>query len=877
MKSWLSIMLCLVSLSVHTIAQTRTISGVVTDSLHVPLAGVSVVLSEPGQSAVRGFTTTNDQGIYQLQLSGIGIKPYALTVRFLGHAETTQLIDTVSANRVYNFLMIPMLQQLKEVIVRAPITQRNDTTSYDLRQFVDTASVEKLESILKRLPGFEVADNGTLYFKGRQVDQLLLDGDNLFQSRYTIATQNLRANLIDKVQAIENYQPNQLLKGLKESNKVAVNLTVKSEKRKIFAGSADVATNGIDRYEGSLHGLTYWKTLKTVSIADLNNTRAAGVVPELESSHDKSESPFVPETNVVGKIDLSPWLPNALPPNRTINRQSFSGAINLANTWAKNIKSQGYVMAIGDKSANSWQTDETYQRAASFRIWEQQTNRQQGKRVSSQHEISWLVHPRTQLRLGSWLDLSPQVAQRSLTGSLITKPISEQLIYKPLSHLNRLYVVHRLNDRNAFQANLQYAENQFRQTYNVPMLGLLDQPSALLDQSNLFSRRQVAVTAEWLWQSRKGVSGFMEVGATKGVQQRSIVTLFNGDKSTDSLTITSLKYTYHHANLLARYLMRQTELSIGSRFVYADMEAKSNQLSQAFWEPNLSIRHRFSTTRQLLLSYKYFFDDQTLTNFFPTTLVTGYRTHYTGLASFAYWGNHLALATYSHQDILASRRLAITFLLSSAENSLLNSLQITPSRLISERILANRAVQLTSINGSVEQLIIPLDLMVKAKIGVTQVERYVQFSTTPQRIRSQSQVYKLEANTVFNGPISLNLATQYTVSNSLTDQSSKLPVLQVAELIVQSKLAVNLHNQWRGRLQGQHVYTFTNSGMTANKFFDAHVDYTPSKSKWTFQLDGRNLLNARQFFFQQVSDVSVSAQSYTLLGRWIIAGVGYTF
>jgi hypothetical protein len=78
------------------------------------------------------------------------------------------------------------------------------------------------------LPGIEVNDKtGEITYKGKPIETVNLEGDNLFGFNYAIGTKNINVDMVEEVQVIENFSANPLLKGIDSNDKVALNLKLK--------------------------------------------------------------------------------------------------------------------------------------------------------------------------------------------------------------------------------------------------------------------------------------------------------------------------------------------------------------------------------------------------------------------------------------------------------------------------------------------------------------------------------------------------------------------------------------------------------------------------------------------------------------------------
>ena len=122
---------------------------------------------------------------------------------------------------------------------------KNDTVKYNVKSYLN-GSDRKILDVIKKMPGIDVNVNtGEIKYKGKSIETVLLEGDNLFGYNYSLGTKNINVNMVEQVQAIENYSENPLLKNIESGNKVVLNLKLK--KRKIdFSGNFDAGLGSFD-------------------------------------------------------------------------------------------------------------------------------------------------------------------------------------------------------------------------------------------------------------------------------------------------------------------------------------------------------------------------------------------------------------------------------------------------------------------------------------------------------------------------------------------------------------------------------------------------------------------------------------------------------
>lgn len=141
-----------------------------------------------------------------------------------------------------DFTLQEKINELKEIVIKStktPFEIKGDTTSYDVKGYAD-GSERKIQEIIKKLPGITVNEkSGEIKFKGKSIETVLLEGDNLFGYNYTLGTKNINVDMVEQVQAIENYSENPLLKGIEGGDKVALNLKLKKGKFN-FSGESNL-------------------------------------------------------------------------------------------------------------------------------------------------------------------------------------------------------------------------------------------------------------------------------------------------------------------------------------------------------------------------------------------------------------------------------------------------------------------------------------------------------------------------------------------------------------------------------------------------------------------------------------------------------------
>jgi hypothetical protein len=199
-------------LSFFGFSQKMNIKGIVFDSSGVKmLNNVSVLSVRIKDSLLLGATRTKFDGAFEF--ANFPIDTFSLIIEHPEYEAKTYYIIGHKGNLEINIPRIQLnsvTKNLAEVVVFAnknPIFYRGDTLVYVADSF-KVGENAVVEDLLKKLPGIKVNEDGTLTSQGKDISQVLVDGDEFFGSDPTIATRNLGAKSISSVQVYEKKNEN---------------------------------------------------------------------------------------------------------------------------------------------------------------------------------------------------------------------------------------------------------------------------------------------------------------------------------------------------------------------------------------------------------------------------------------------------------------------------------------------------------------------------------------------------------------------------------------------------------------------------------------------------------------------------------------------
>ena len=211
-KRWLYMVLFIGSFANASAQERMVVEGTVFDVENkktVESANVSLQ-SKDGKS-LYGFALTDAQGKYRIVYHGM---QDSLAVFVSGFNVKSQRCFIANVSQTVDFHVEMSNIQIREVVVvPKTIERRQDTISYNVLKFKDLTD-RSIGDVLRKMPGIEVYDNGSIFYNGKAINKFYVEGMDMFDGRYGIATNNIRAEDITNVEVLERHQPVKVLREL---------------------------------------------------------------------------------------------------------------------------------------------------------------------------------------------------------------------------------------------------------------------------------------------------------------------------------------------------------------------------------------------------------------------------------------------------------------------------------------------------------------------------------------------------------------------------------------------------------------------------------------------------------------------------------------
>ncbi len=210
----------------------QTIKGVVQDEDGEPLFSATVMLLQAEDSILASFAMSDAEGLFEIKRVPKG--DYLLRLNFVGYKTFDKVLKVADQDIDLGTVNLE-LELLDEVVVEGeaiPITMKKDTIEYNAAAFA-TKPNAVVEDLLRKLPGVEVERDGTVRSQGETVDKVLVDGKEFFGDDPQMATKNLPADAVNKVQVFDQKSEFSQFSGIDDGNETkTINLTLNEDHKK---------------------------------------------------------------------------------------------------------------------------------------------------------------------------------------------------------------------------------------------------------------------------------------------------------------------------------------------------------------------------------------------------------------------------------------------------------------------------------------------------------------------------------------------------------------------------------------------------------------------------------------------------------------------
>lgn len=271
--------LLLYCISFKAYSQLASLSGTVKDENGTPLSYAPVVLLQPADSTMAYYSVTNEHGLFEIKSIKNG--RYLLEATLMGHLAVFRVISVPveQGNNIGTIILKSNPIALKEVVVseeHVPLQFRHDTVEFNTAAYL-TKPDAVVEDLLKKLPGIEVDRAGNIKAMGEDVKKVLVDGREFFGSDPKLATRNVPADALRKVQVYDKKSDESEFTGIDDGTRdKTLNLLLKENRKNAIFGELLSGAGNNKSYQESAKAYRFTDKNQIAGLGMLNNINQFG-------------------------------------------------------------------------------------------------------------------------------------------------------------------------------------------------------------------------------------------------------------------------------------------------------------------------------------------------------------------------------------------------------------------------------------------------------------------------------------------------------------------------------------------------------------------------------------------------------------------------
>ncbi|MDO5654986.1 MAG: TonB-dependent receptor [Flavobacteriaceae bacterium] len=868
-------------ISISSCLYAQSLEGYIIDSETNKGISTAVVSVLDSTKTTILYTISDNKGQYKLALESLEPGEYILTASKFGYlSEETSFIHSNRLQNI-NFELNAQLVNLDDMIVQAnrkAITARNDTTTYRSEAFMD-GTERVVEDMLKKLPGIEIDNNGTIKFKGREISKLLLDGDDLFSYNYVTGTRNISSDMIDEVQAIENWNENPLMKGIQDSQDIAINLKLKKN-RADLSGNAELGYGIENRYYGNINTILIDhrnKNFNTFSYNNIGNNNTSWDYFSFGSSREQREIEFLTADKILPETVFYSQLNN----QRANLNNLIYGNLNEIFRFSKNLATRINFFYVKDrlKYENSNFAEYNFADEEDLHISSIETINKNAELFYLDSKWTWNTSDNSLLEWDSkWMDEKIVTTNNLLRNQ--SDWVESNLNSKRFLFYNNLQYTHKLNDKQVLKTNLLYSENSAPQRFDL---------SPGIDYENIETDIENNSIQNVHSKKNLGQWNLTMLGATNGTAKYSYG--FSGEYHKDKLfTLLSaspyesiyndMQTSSLRNGIHARYIWSIKKWKLRPHLGISNYKVKyyQNNTEEAIqkWvlRPDLLIHYTINNHSNFQFNLQYNQSRQPISNLYENIVLTSFRTLRQNEPSLNFQKRLSSGIGFNHHDFFNQFQLQIGLNYQQRQNSFLNENHILQNfSKVKYRILPKSTEQ-KSINFRVEKFMHPVKSTVRFTSNFTRMNYYNLVNNSALRNNIGNSVFlEFFVKTGFKNALNFENKFQGQYFNTYARNHSSFSNTSIQNEFV---ILYRPDRIWFASANYQ-MYNPDMQQQNVHNFVDLTLNYRPQGKRWFMSMEGKNLTNNKSLEQIFVGDYYRESSLYSLNHRYLMLKLFFHF
>ena len=885
---------CFLIPTFFVLAQNIDLEGTITDESGMPIMGANIVAVEKETQILDGFGISNEAGYYRITLKKA--TDYDVKISFIGLREIAFVFNEQN-NIEKNFVLEEQAESLDEVevVYEMPVTIKGDTIIYNADSF-NTGSERKLEDVLKNLPGIEVNDEGRIEVEGKEITKITVEGKDFFDGDSKLATQNLPANAVGKVEVLRNFsEVNQLRSVTNNEDNIAINISLKSGKDKFWFGELIGGVGNDDRFIAIPKIFYYSKDLSINLLGNINNV---GEPPLSRRDFYRFGGGFNNLNARTGtSIDISSddaGFTN-LQNNRAKSIDSQFGAYNFSYAPSEALEFSGFAIytraenILEEKNTRRYTVSNALEETSEYTTQENELQlykftTEYNPNENLQTEYNILFNTSNQNEISDLTTISGRQDNR------VSEQIGQYRQQTPYSLNQELRLNYTHNQDHIFSMEMQHLTQKEDPFYRAikqfqPFGGILnlnsDQERFNINQDRETKTDKIEGKLDYFYVVTPKANLNLTLGLTDVKQDfnSSIFQILDNNieqNFSDNNLNNDVSFRFQDVYAALHYRFITGIFTFDPGITLHSYKTETMQFSGltensfSFFRPDFRVLLKFKDSETLRLVYRSTRQFTDINNLAEGYIFRNYNSFFQGNPNLEAATFNVANLNYQSINIFNFTNIFANLSYSTRDDAIQNTTRVEGINSVRTATNSNFPRDIYTASGRIDKRSKNLKGGLSINYNFSDFNNVI--NDTPTESSNFTQRYRANVATNFRDKPNVEIGYTYSIRDYKTgDVQSKFftdaPYVQVDAYFLKGFV-----------FKSKYTYNYyRNQEQTLNKyrFLEAELSYNQQGSRWEFGVKATNLLNDTQINRDSFNQFSFTTNSYVIQPRFIVFKVNY--
>ena len=880
--------------TIFAVAQNIDLEGTITDTNGTPIMGANIVAVEKKTQILDGFGISNEEGYYRLTLKKG--TDYDIKISFIGLKEIAFVFNQEN-HLEKNFVLEEQAESLDEVelVYEMPVTIKGDTIIYNADSF-NTGSERKLEDVLKNMPGIEVNDEGRIEVEGKEITKITVEGKDFFDGDSKLATQNLPANAVGKVEVLRNFsEVNQLRSVTNNEDNIAINISLKSGKDKFWFGELMGGVGNDDRFI-AVPKIFYYS--KDLSVNLLGNSNNIGEPPLSRRDFYRFGGGFNNLNVRTGtSIDISSddaGITN-LQNNRAKSIESQFGAYNFSYAPSEAVEFSGFVIysraenILEEKNTRRYTVSNALEETSEYTT---QENEQQLYKFTTEYNPNENLQTEYNLlyKTSNQNEISDLTTISGRQGKRIPEQIGQYRQQTPHSLNQELRMYYTYNQDHIFSMELQHLAQKEDPFYRAikqfkPFGGLLNldvnQERFNINQDRETKTDKIEGKLDYFYIINPKVNLNLTLGITDVNQDfnSSIFQILDNNTQQNFLE-SNLKndvsfhfqdtYVALHYRFISGIFTFDPGVTLHSYKTETKQSSGLVNTSFTFFRPDFRVLLKLKESETLRLIFRSTRQFTDINNFAEGYIFRNYNSFFHGNPNLEAALFNVVNMNYQSINIFNFTNIFANLSYSTRDDAIQNTTVVDGINSLRLATNSNFPRAIYNASGRIDKRSKNFKGGLNVNFNFSDFNNVI--NETPTESSNFTQRYRANIATNFRNKPNIEIGYSFSI------RDYKTGAVQTKFFTDAPYIGVDAYFLKGFVFNSKYTYNYyRNQEQTLNeyRFLEAELSYNQEGSRWEFGVKATNLLNDTQINRDSFNQFSFTTNSYVIQPRFIVFKVNY--